>query len=178
MIGNLLAISLVELVVFGGGGIFVPVFENLYVDVFHLMSVEDYYNLVSMVNIFPGVTGGKLAAYMVGIDYGLLGSIIASIFFIIIPLVISIYAFKYIDKLKQHPLYQQLNAGLKPVLIGCFISIGISFFSVGANNINPIVGAIYLLVSLVLIKKFKINLVYLIIFGLVFNIVLLYFHII
>ena len=64
MIGQVLTISIINILVFGGGGIFIPIYQSVYVDLYKLMTTQDYYTLVSLVNIFPGATGGKLASYL------------------------------------------------------------------------------------------------------------------
>ncbi len=72
MLIRALYIFILNLLTYGGGGVYIPVYEHYYTQVFHLMSQNDYYNVVSILNIIPGVTGGKLAGYAMFLEFGYL----------------------------------------------------------------------------------------------------------
>lgn len=175
MVPYLIVISLINILVFGGGGIFIPVYESFYVDIFHLLTTQEYYNLVALANVFPGALGGKLAAYALSIDYGVSGALIATIVFIIIPVIVIIVLFKYIDKIKKHPLYIMLNQGLKPIIIGTFIAISINFIKIGSGYLPLWVNIIYLIGSCWLIARYKVNIALLIVGAMIINSLIYFF---
>ena len=169
MIGQVLTISLINILVFGGGGIFIPIYQSVYVDLYKLLTTQDYYTLVSLVNIFPGATGGKLASYLMYLDHGLGGAMIGALVFTMIPIIVVILTFKSIDKIKNHPLYLMLNDYLQPIMIGIFIALAISFIKLGFGNLPMIIHIIYLAASLHMIYYHKTNIAVLIIIAIVIN---------
>ena len=172
MVKYIIALIIVNLTVFGGGGVYIPVYQTVFVQWFKLFSIEAYSNIIVICNLIPGVLGAKLASYLFTIEYGIGGFIVGSIVFLIIPITLIIVVYRFIDKIKNHPLYLNINRSLQPVLIAMFIVIGIRFFKTGSNDLAPIISISYFIISLLIQHFTKINLGILLIIGIVINAVL------
>lgn len=175
MLSKLFYIFGINFITFGGGGVFIPLYETYYVDKFHLMSQSDYYGVVSIVNALPGVTGGKLAAYGMFFDYGIFGMILGILAFIL-PGILMIFAvIKIIDKMKDNRIFIRVNALMKPVVAGILLSITFDFWQVALSQYSIITFLGILLISTLCIKQFKISMFNTVILFLVISITIVQF---
>lgn len=169
MVLFLILTTIINVLVFGGGGVYISAFEDIFTKACNLVDLNGYLNIVAVTNIFPGLIGGKLAAYGGYLSGGVLGSVLACILFISVPVIVILLIFKYIDRIKDHPLYLEINKTLKPVIIGTFVAIGIQFVQLVGPTVPIYILIIYLLSSIILIYKFKVNVIYLVIIVMIVN---------
>ncbi len=151
-------IFLINLITYGGGGVYIPVYETYYTDMFHLMSQHDYYNVVSILNIIPGVTGGKLAGYAMFLDYGIFGMLLAIVLFASSGIMLVILLDKMLAKVNDHPIFIEVNNNIKPVVAGILLTITYNFYQLSFEKMSFFYIALISIVTyyLLVIKKVKI----------------------
>ncbi len=172
MLIRALYIFILNLLTYGGGGVYIPVYEHYYTQVFHLMSQNDYYNVVSILNIIPGVTGGKLAGYAMFLEFGYLGMIIGIIIFAGSGIMLVLLLDKMLMQIKDHPIFLEVNKNIKPVVGGILLSITYDFYTMAATKLSLIMIAIItmIVIYLLVIKQTKIFIVvssFFVLFGII-----------
>ncbi len=154
MITRSLYIFIINLVTYGGGGVFIPVYQTYYVDIFRLMSPAEYYNVISILNVIPGVTGGKLAGYAMYIEYGVLGMVLAIILFAGSGIMLVLILEKILSKVRDSRMFIRINRNIKPVVVGILLTITYDFYEVALQQIDIItVTAISAVTYYLLVKK-------------------------
>lgn len=158
MIAKAAYIFFINLITYGGGGVYIPVYESYYTDMYHLMSQHDYYNVVSIVNIIPGVTGGKLAGYAMFLDYGILGMILAIILFAGSGIMLVLLLDKVLEKVNDHPIFIEINNNIKPVVAGILLTITYNFYQLSFEKMAFFYIAVISIITgyLLIIRKVKI----------------------
>ena len=138
---------------FGGGLAMLPlIFQN--VAEFNLMSAGDFANLVAISQVTPGPVMINAATY-VGYNYaGLMGAVCATMGATIPSFAVMIIAMKFLDKLGDKKLVQNILSGIKPVTVG-LIGAGTVFLA-KAVPVSYITVAIFL-ATVILSGKFKVS---------------------
>ncbi len=158
MIVRAIYIFILNLITYGGGGVYIPVYEHYYTEVFNLMDKVDYYNVVSIVNIIPGVTGGKLAGYAMYLEYGYIGMIVGILIFAGSGIMLVLLLNKVLEQLKDHPIFVEVNRNIKPVVGGILLSITYDFYVMAHSKMSLImlVSVSVIVIYLLGVRKVKI----------------------
>lgn len=151
MIIQLLYIVIINLITFGGGPVYIPIYEQFYTH-FNIASQDDYYVIVAIQNAFPGVTGGKLGGYAMYLEYGLLGFILSTLAFVIPGIILMLIAMKSFEKLRNSKYFNSVNEVTKPIIIAILVKIGIDFFVKAFNSIDIYYFIFYVLFIALLLK--------------------------
>lgn len=151
MIIQLLYIVIINLITFGGGPVYIPIYEQFYTH-FNIASQDDYYVIVAIQNAFPGVTGGKLGGYAMYLEYGLLGFILSTLAFVIPGIILMLIAMKSFEKLRNSKYFNSVNEVTKPIIIAILVKIGIDFFIKAFHAINIYYFIFYVILVAVLLK--------------------------
>lgn len=123
----ILGVLLIGLVTFGGGPVFIPMFEKLFVDQMQIFTFTQYSTIVSVVNSLPGPTGPKIVAYG-GYILGGWPLAILGILLLIAPAVLfMLLAYKSLELIKKSPRMQNVSIYIKPIIIGIFTAIIVKF---------------------------------------------------
>ncbi len=152
-----LAILVVVFVTFGGGAVFIPMFEDMFVYRMEIFTTEEYTNIIAILNAFPGPTGGKIAGYTGYVEYGTLGFLLGSLAFILPGTIMMLVSYNLVEKVKQSKLFKQLNLYIKPIIIGIFLSIIVKFSLTSFNTIGYVETIIITVISFVLLDRFKLS---------------------
>lgn len=138
---------------FGGGLAMLPlIFQN--VAKFKLISAGDFANLVAISQVTPGPIMINAATY-VGYNYaGVLGALCATMGATIPSFLIMVCAIKFLDKVGDKKLVQNILSGIKPVTVG-LIGSGAVFLA-KAVPVSYITVAIFLF-TVILAGKFKVS---------------------
>jgi len=150
-----LSVLVVVFLTFGGGAVFIPMFEDMFVFRMEIFTIEEYTQLIAVLNAFPGPTGGKISAYTGYVEYGITGMILASLAFVVPGIVMMLISFNLVEKVKHSKLFKQLNLYIKPIVMGIFLSIIIKFTMTSVTNIGYLETIIITVVSFVLLDRFK-----------------------
>jgi|GEM_PF-6509075 len=170
MISLLLGIFLIVLLTYGGGQVFIPMFENLLVQDQGIFTSSEYQTIVGFVNSLPGPVGGKLAAYSGYFVGGWFGFISASFVFILPAFLMMLLIYKFIEHFQRSKFFTQLVIYIKPIVIGIFLSIIVSFVTGAYSQINYMVIIIFV-VSYLLAEYKKIPTTYLILASLIYGVI-------
>lgn len=177
MIIRAIYIFILNLITYGGGGVYIPVYEHYYTEVFNLMNQADYYNVISILNIIPGVTGGKLAGYAMFLEYGYLGMIVGIIIFAGSGILLVILLDKALSKLKDHPIFIEVNKNVKPVVGGILLSITYDFYVMANSKMSLIMllvisGIVIYLLAFRKTKIFTVVISFFALFSIVYGFIL------
>lgn len=168
----LIGIFLVSLLSFGGGGIFINLYELLYVDILKIMDEQTYYNLLAIINVFPGPTGSKLAN-IIYLDQNIILIIISTIVFLIPPIIFIIILFKFLKKYEKSKLFNQIIEQLKPVICASFFYISYTLVEKVFLTSGIYLMVIFMGLSFIFLNVFKKSLYFTMIILVIFNIILL-----
>lgn len=172
MIQYLLGVLIISTVTFGGGAVFIPMFEVLIVEDLNIISLNEFMTIVAVVNSLPGPTGGKIAAYTGYILSGWIGATLAALIFVVPSIILMIFAYRFINKLRKSKKMRYINIYIKPIVIGIFFSITLSFLSKSITSINIFNTVFVYLASLYLFEYKKIEPIKVILLSLTYGLIL------
>ncbi len=152
-----LSVLVVVFVTFGGGAVFIPMFEDMFVYRMEIFSIEEYSSIIAILNAFPGPTGGKIAGYTGYVEYGVVGFIFASLAFILPGTIMMLISYNLVEKVKDSKLFKQLNLYIKPIVIGIFLSIVLKFTVTSFNIMGYVETIVITVVSYILLDRFKLS---------------------
>lgn len=162
MLSSLIIILCLDILIFGGGGIYFPIFQDLFVNDFHLLTIDQFYNLLNIINIFPGVVGAKLLIVFLILKNDYIFSIFGLALFICIPIFLIIFVSLKLKNLQYNKYYRNLKKDIEPILIGIYIIVGINYISQALKNNNFIMLIILSIITFILLRKKYSNLIILI----------------
>lgn len=162
---RLLYILVINLITFGGGPVYIPVYQDFYVN-FGIATIEEYYAIVAINNAFPGVVGGKLSGYAMFVEYGYIGFILAIIMFSIPSIIIMRIALSYFNKMKKSKYFKNISHTTTPAIMAILFVISVNFVVKSFEGLSIYLFAFFTMTILILMyKKVKIyNVIYLTLF--------------
>lgn len=197
----LLGCLIISIVIFGGAQVFIPYFKILLVDILKV-SDQDWDSVLSIANSTPGVFGLKLglvSGYLAanGEWWGWILMILTYLIVVFIPIVIIILIFNKYQKIKTNKFMISCLKIMKPIIAGILISVVINLSMsliipfVNFNNLNDYISLekdnffikwrYWMLlgwsftsipIDFYLIRKFKINTIYLILINILLCLIL------
>jgi len=159
---------------FGGGYAAIPLIQNLVIDKLNWLAMSEFINLITIAEMTPGpivinaatFVGMRLGGFM-GAIVCTLGSVTPSL---IIVLLLSYLYVKY----KNITIVQKLLGRLRPVIVAMILSAGLGILVMAIFNSSSyktialtdfrIIETILFVISLYLLRKYKVNPIF-IIFG-------------
>lgn len=166
-------VLVIVLVTFGGGAVFIPMFEILLVEQLGAFTDSEFTTLIGLVNSFSGPTGGKIAAYAGYFLGGWTGLLLASIVFIVPGTVMMLVAYKFFVKISESMFFKQVSIYIKPIVVGIFIAIIVKFLKLSIDGIG-LVTFIVFGVSFYLVDIKKVPPIIVIVLSMVFGLTLYY----
>ncbi len=147
-----------SLTLFGGGYVIIPAMQQVIVDGFHWLSVNEFADAIAMGQITPGpiFISATFIGYRVA---GLLGAFVATIAIFFPPGILMVVLSRFLERIKQSAAITAAFKGMRPAIIGMIFSAAITIGK-EAELAWPS-GFIFVLV-LALLIKFKVNVVYVI----------------
>lgn len=167
MLFKLIVIFYYNLIIFGGGFVYIPFYENFYVDLFKLTTYDNYYTIVAIQNVLPGVTGGKLASYAMFLDYGFIGLFLAMLVFIIPSVLLVSFISKKLTNIKDKPLFVYVSNNIKNVIVGVLLALSIDLIKITYDNMKLSLFLFYICITSFLLLKCKISIFKLIIISII-----------
>lgn len=106
-----------SLLAFGGGNAILPEMQRQVVTVHHWMTAEQFSSLFAMAQAAPGPN--MMIVPLVGWHVaGLAGLLVTSLAKFVPSSIITIYALKFWQRFKAHPLRARFEKALKPITVG------------------------------------------------------------
>ena len=151
---------------FGGGYAAMPLIQNQVVDINGWLSMNEFADVITISQMTPGPIGINSATF-VGIRIAGLGGALATTIGCVLPscIIVLFLAFIYY-KYRELSTVQGVLNGLRPAVIAMIASAGLSLlilafwkgngFSSKVENMDFISMAIFV-VSLIVLRKFKVN---------------------
>jgi chromate transporter len=153
-----LTFSGMSLTLFGGGYVIIPAMQQVIVEGFHWLSTKEFADAIAMGQITPGPV--ILTATFIGFRVaGYLGACVATFAIFLPPGILMILLSGFLKKMKDSNIITSVFKGMRPAIIGMIFSAA---FAVGkeAELIWP--SAIIFLTVLILLVKFKADVLYMI----------------
>lgn len=157
MIYFVISVLIVVFLTFGGGAVFIPMFEDMFVYRMEIFTLEEYTQIIAVLNAFPGPTGGKIAAYTGFVEYGFWGMVFASLAFVVPGIVMMLISYNLVERVKHSELFKKLNLYIKPIVMGIFLSIVLKFSITSVVNIGYLETIIITVVSFLLLDRYKLS---------------------
>ena len=110
------------LLCFGGGYMLVPLFIHDLIEKYHLLTYEEFGNLVAIAQMTPGPIGINTATYIGFLTHGVAGAVIATAGLLTPAAVLVILAAYTFKKWERSRLVQGLLAGMRPATLGLVIA--------------------------------------------------------
>jgi chromate transporter len=117
MIKLILIFFYVGLFTVGGGMVAIPLIQQEVVEQ-NLISLNEFYEMVAVAESTPGPIGINIATYVGFSQYGILGSILVTIGFIIPSFIIVSVLHKLLSKYREKPLVQNWLLFIKAAVVG------------------------------------------------------------
>lgn len=153
------------LLCFGGGYMLIPLLTAEFVGEGKLLTAERFGNLVSISQLTPGPVGINTATFTGYISSGFYGSLAATLGLVFPTLILAGAAMSFIQKYREHRLMKGILYGARLgaaalVVYAVLIFMELSLLKTPWQNWNKfpalsISGIIIMMVSAVLIKRFK-----------------------
>lgn len=160
----------------GGGYTSLPLIQKQVIELNNWLNMSEFIDIVTISQMTPGPIAINAATFVGTIGGGLLGAIIATIGSItpscVIVITIAYFYYKYQDLWVIHGTLRGLRpvvvslitfAGITLLLTALFKSNATSWFNIDLRNIDYIAATLFT-ISLIILRKLKINPIY-VMFG-------------
>lgn len=147
-----------SLTLFGGGYVIVPAMQSVIVDGFHWLTTKEFSDAIAMGQITPGpvIITATFIGYKVA---GYLGAFFATLAIFYPPGFLMIILSGFLKKIKDSDVINAVFRGMRPAIIGMIFSAAIT---VGKGAEMGWSSALIFTVVLVLLIKYKVNVVWMI----------------
>ncbi len=153
-----LTFSGMSLTLFGGGYVIIPAMHQVIVEGFHWLTTKEFADAIAMGQITPGpvILSATFIGYRVA---GFIGACVATLAIFLPPGFVMILLSGFLKKIKDSHLLAAIFQGMRPAIIGMIFSAAVTVGK-GAEIIWP--SAIIFLTVLVLLVRFKMDIIYMI----------------
>lgn len=151
---------------FGGGYAAMPLIQNQIVNVREWLNMAEFADIITISQMTPGPIAINAATFVGTRMGGILGAVIATIGCIMPSSIIAIVLVKLYYKYREMSVMKGIMNGLRPAVVAMIASAGLSILvlslwaentpSFHAGDIDFIAAAIFV-ISLAVLRKFKIN---------------------
>lgn len=158
---------------YGGGPSSIPLVEQEVVQNYEWMSSQEFAEVLALGNALPGPIATKMAGYIGFEAGGILGSVIAVTATVLPSLLLMVFLAGVLYKMKGTKKFETLTTLIRPVIAVLLGVIAFDFFGSAYVESGMVHTLILMVVSFVMLKKFKIHPALVIIFGLMYGAILL-----
>ena len=167
----------------GGGHAAIPVAQSVLVDGYGWLTVKEFTDMITLSEMTPGPFAINSATY-VGIKTGgILGGVVATLSFLIPSVVICFSLYFIVKKFRRQKFISGFMAGIKPAVSGLISAAGFTIALTalfGASALNQLkvdfnfdlIALIIATLSVIAVRKTKINPVLVILLSGVFGVLL------
>ncbi len=154
---------------YGGGPASIPLVENEVVDEYEWMTVTEFSEVLALGNALPGPIATKMAGYIGYEQGGILGAIIGIIATVAPSLILMIILLGILYKFKDSPRVKRMTTYIRPTIAVLLGVMTFSFFSTSYMDSGIIQTLILIIVSFLLLQKFKVHPAYVIVGALTYG---------
>ncbi len=149
---------------FGGGYSILKTIMHYIVDTKNWLTPEEFAEIVAISQSTPGPIGINAATFVGYKVAGVLGSVIATLSSILVPVVLSLLMFLVLKRYAKSKVFNKMLNSAKPVVMALIFSAAFSFIKVSSQSIITILLSIFAFLILLFTKVDQILLF--LIFGL------------
>ncbi|GGE12646.1 putative transporter YwrA [Marinithermofilum abyssi] len=158
---------------YGGGPASIPLIQNEVVNRYHWMTLEQFGEILALGNALPGPIATKMAGYIGYEVGGFLGAIVA-LFATVGPSLLAMILFlSLLYRYRNSPKIQKMTAMIRPVVGILLAVIAFQFFQSSWEDIGILQTVVLILVSLLLLEKWKVHPAWVISGSLVYGVLFL-----
>jgi len=153
-----LTFSGMSLTLFGGGYVIIPAMQQVIVDGFHWLTTKEFADAIAMGQITPGpvILTATFIGYRVA---GLAGACVATVAIFLPPGIVMVVLSGFLRKIKDSMVINAIFKGMRPAIIGMIFSAA---YTVGKGAEMAWPSVVIFLTVLLLLVKFKVNVLYMI----------------
>ncbi|MCJ7840178.1 chromate transporter [Lederbergia sp. NSJ-179] len=158
---------------YGGGPSSIPLIEHEVVDRYHWLSVHEFSEMLALGNALPGPIATKMAGYIGYQQGGLLGSFIALFATVAPSLILMLPLLGLLLKHKDSPKVKRMTQLVRPTIAVLLGVMTFDFFASSVEGSGYFHTMIIGLISLLLLKKWKVHPAFVIAGALVYGAIFL-----
>lgn len=168
----LLGIVGIGISVFGGGPVFIPIFETFYVTA--IFTEAQFTSITSLITAFPGPVAAKYILVGGYEEFNVLIAFIGLFVFTLIPVIMIVSMYRALKYLKRHLIIARTIRSIAAVTVGILSIIGIRFIGIGTTSQYEVRSLGIFLVAFLLIHFIKVNKTVLLITSIAISILVYY----
>ncbi|RPF54306.1 chromate transporter [Aquisalibacillus elongatus] len=153
----LVAFFIPGVVGYGGGPASIPLIEHEVVKKYEFMSTNEFGEVLALANSLPGPIATKMAGYIGFEVAGTLGSIVALSATIVPSLAAMLALLGLLNKYKDSPKVKRISAYVRPTIAVLMGVLTFQFFDSSVVTAGWIQTILLVVVSLLLLEKFKVH---------------------
>lgn len=145
----------IGLFAFGGGYATIPFMVNIVVDEMHWITYNEFLQVITISQMTPGPISVNAATYIGYQVAGIAGATVATIGFVLPPMLLVLIAIRILKRLETNPVITQIVRSLRPAVIALIAAAAYSVLSGG--GINDLKGVIIAVVAFILLRTRKLD---------------------
>lgn len=154
---------------YGGGPASIPLIENEVVKNYGWLTVNEFSEVLALGNALPGPIATKMAGYIGYEQGGILGAIIATFATVAPSLILMIGLLSILYKFKDSPKVKRMSNYIRPTIAVLLGIMALKFFVESYEGSGWIQTGFLVVVSFLLLEKFKVHPAYVIMGSLVYG---------
>ncbi|MFD1780293.1 chromate transporter [Fredinandcohnia salidurans] len=158
---------------YGGGPASIPLVENEVVHRYHWLSVHEFSEVIAIGNALPGPIATKMAGYIGFQQADILGAVVAVIATVAPSLLLMIGLLSILKKFKHSPKVKRMTNYIRPTIAVLLGAMAYRFFAESYEDAGLVHTLILVVLSFLLLEKWKVHPAYVIVGSLVYGAVLL-----
>jgi chromate transporter len=148
---------------YGGGPASIPLVENEVVDRYEWLTVSEFSEVLALGNALPGPIATKMAGYIGYEQGGILGAVVG-IFATVAPsLILMLALLGLLYKYKDSPKVKRLSNYVRPTIAVLLGVMTYNFFATSYVDAGVMQTLILIVVSFLLLERFKVHPAYVIV---------------
>jgi chromate transporter len=164
-----LAFFLPGILGYGGGPASIPLIENEVVSHYGWLSVNEFSEVLALGNSLPGPIATKMAGYIGYQEGGVLGAAIATFATVAPSLILMIGLLSLLYKYKDSPKVKRMSNYIRPTIAVLLGVMAIKFLLESYEGAGLVQTGILVVVSYVLLERFKVHPAYVILASLIYG---------
>ena len=164
-----LAFFIPGIVGYGGGPASIPLVENEVVDRYEWMTVSEFSEVLALGNALPGPIATKMAGYIGYEQGGVLGAIVGVFATVAPSLILMIILLGILYRFKDSPKVKRMTNYIRPTIAVLLGVMTFNFFSTSYMDTGIIQTLILIVLSFLLLEKWKVHPAYVIVGALVYG---------
>ncbi|WP_026690860.1 chromate transporter [Alteribacter aurantiacus] len=168
-----LAFFIPGIVGYGGGPATIPLIEYEVVHRYNWMGVEEFGEVLALGNALPGPIATKMAGYIGFVEGGILGAAVGVFATVAPSLILMIALLGILYKFKDSPKVKLLSMIVRPTIAVLLGIMAYRFFATSYFDNGIVQTGLLIVVSFLLLEKWKVHPAYVILGSLVYGAVFL-----